>query len=203
MENDLCRRIIKRPFKLSLTVFLFLIFFENISHANSRQANECHNAKADTPLPLRVKAMQSDILNAAETGNIFNLQIVLEQSELWPIAKFGIKTSQTSNPVERWIEQSHGTQGAYILAQIEQILTMPAFKSPLVKGLDLYIWPYFANKDISQLCPNELVDLLKISTPKAALKMQNSGKYSGFQLAIGSDGSWHYFARKNIAVSPK
>ncbi|MCJ8323128.1 MAG: hypothetical protein HRU29_03530 [Rhizobiales bacterium] len=152
-------------------------------------------------LPELVINMRQDIIRAAKTGDMEQMQYVVEQNEVLPIAKFNAAQDANNSPLVAWQAQSQDTDGLYILAQMIEILNLGFAKQALIAGVDLYTWPYFADQDISQLCPTELVDLLTISSPQAVKQMQQIRLYTGFQLAIGSDGSWHYFARKNIVIN--
>lgn len=216
MKNDIHRSTIKRLSKLCLAVFLLfnltiqpVLADNHLAATLNKPATSanlpfkdavqiCQAPQSFDALPERVFAMQQDILAAAATGTIDKMQFVADQNEIWPIAEFSSKSSPHDTPLISWVAQSQQTNGVYILAQMSQILNLPFSKQKLVADIDLYVWPYFANSDISQLCPAEIVNLLKVSSVSAYKQMQKTGLYTGFQLAIGSDGSWHYFARKNL-----
>jgi len=57
----------------------------------------------------------------------------------------------------------------------------------------MYIWPYFAEIDLSKLTPAEEVELFRIVPPEQALEMKKTGKYTYYRAGIGGDGVWHYF----------
>lgn len=211
MKNDIHRRLrskkslskhgwitAKKSFKHGWTAFFasaFLTFYCTSALA------QCLPQTKLLDLPKQVQTMRQDILSAVKTGEIESLKGVLEQSELWPMAQIGNSNMADVNPINQWVEQSKKTQGAYILAQLDILLNMPYQTITLTQGLDLYIWPYFSEADLSKLCSSDLVNFLKLNTPQAWQEMHQTNKYTGFQIAIGSDGSWHYLVRKNLAKS--
>ena len=198
IKNDIYRSTIKRLSKTILAVFLFLVCLVS----NALAADDiCTRLENTAILPDLAINMRLDIITAAKTGDMAQMQFVVEQNELLPLAIFNVGQDAYSSPLLAWQAQSLDTEGVYILAQMIEILNLGFAKQGLIAGVDLYTWPYFADQDMSQLCPHEIVDLFTISSPQAVKQMQQTGLYTGFQLAIGSDGSWHYFARKNIVIN--
>ncbi|NRA88988.1 MAG: hypothetical protein HRU28_16750 [Rhizobiales bacterium] len=121
---------------------MLLIGLPNFSFANEVAPKNCTQID-DTQtltLPKTVKTMRQDIQSAISAGNIESLRVVLEQNELWPLAKIG----SHDDPIKSWIDQSEQTDGRYILAQLSSILSLPFSKSNITTNIDLYVWPYFA-----------------------------------------------------------
>lgn len=203
MKNDIPRSTISRNTKNRLSklcLAVFLLFWPVYAHATT--GPECYDGLTLDALPPAVIQTRNDILTAAKNGHMLPMVSVTEQNEVWPVPDFNPNANFDQPPVYSWEAQSQGTQGVFILAQMIEILNLPYTKMPLTGGIDLYIWPHFAIENMSELCDWDKVKLLQIATPKDYLNMQKNGKYTGFQLAIGSDGTWHYFARKNISYEP-
>lgn len=58
---------------------------------------------------------------------------------------------------------------------------------------EMYVWPYFAEKDLKALTPPERVELLRIVTAGDLSDMQEFGGYNFYRLGITPDGKWKYF----------
>ncbi|PCI89031.1 MAG: hypothetical protein COB24_00705 [Hyphomicrobiales bacterium] len=188
---------IKRLFKLCLAVFL--LFYS----ATATIADEFNCAVKGniTNLPELVVKTQQDIIETAQFGNMNPMLEIAERNEVWPVPDFGPEANYQEPPIRSWVKQSQDTEGRYILAQMIEILSLPYTKKPLTQGVDLYIWPYFALSDLTYPCTEDMINLLKIVTPAEYKTIRETGKYTGYQLAISTDGTWHYFARKNIKAS--
>ncbi|MBL1419201.1 MAG: hypothetical protein COC24_001700 [Alphaproteobacteria bacterium] len=152
-------------------------------------------------LPELVAKTRQDIIETAQLGNMNSMLEIAEQSEVWPVPDFGPEADYQEPPIYSWVKQSQGTEGRYILAQMIEILSLPHTIKPLTQGVDLYIWPYFAESNLTYPCTEDIIDLLRIVSPTEYKTIRKTGKYTGYQLAISTDGTWHYFARKNIKVS--
>ena len=199
MKNDIYRSTIKRLFKPSLAVFLL---FCSPSLALAHEF-ECTDKGSIENLPAPVAKTQREIIETAQFGNMNPMLEIAEQSEIWPVPDFGPDADYLEPPIYSWLKQSQDTDGRYILAQMIEVLSLPYAKKPLTEGVDLYIWPYFAEADLTYPCTEDMIDLLKIVTPTEYKDIRKTGQYTGYQLAIGTDGTWHYFARKNLKVSDK
>jgi hypothetical protein len=58
---------------------------------------------------------------------------------------------------------------------------------------EMYVWPYFAEKDLKKLTPPERVELLRIVTAGDLADMQEFGGYNFYRLGITTDGKWKFF----------
>ena len=194
MKNDILRSTIKRLFKPSLAVFLL------VCSTSTSLAHEFDCAKKGdlANLPELVITTRHDIIETAQFGNMNPMLEIVDRNEIWPVPDFGPDANYENAPIHSWVAQSQQTEGRYILAQMIEILSLPYAIKPLTQGVDLYIWPYFAEADLSYPCTEDMIDLLKIVTPTEYNNIRKTGKYTGYQLAIGTDGTWHYFARKNL-----
>jgi hypothetical protein len=59
----------------------------------------------------------------------------------------------------------------------------------------MYVWPYFAETDITKLSPAQEVELYRLLPVQDAIAMKKAGKYSGYRLGIAPTGVWHYFIK--------
>lgn len=194
MKNDIYRSTIKRLSKPCLAVFLL---FGSAINAAAHEF-DCADRGSLDALPELVLKTRNEIMTEASYGNMNPMQQIADQNEIWPVADFGPDANYEESPIYSWNAQSQDTQGRYILAQMIEVLTMPHLKKPLNGGVDLYIWPYFADWNLTYPCTEDMVELLKIVTPQEYLKIRETGFYTGYQLAISTDGTWQYFARKNL-----
>lgn len=204
MKNDIYPSTIGKNTTKRLSKFylaVFLVFYSQFTAY--AEEFKCDPHLAFDSLPELVVKTGQDIVKAANSGDMQLMLQVAEQNEVWPVADFGPDADYEQPPTISWQQQSQNTDGLYVLAQMVEILKLPFAKKNLIGDIDLYIWPYFATQDMKSLCTATKLDLLKISTPEEYHKMLKNGQYTGFQLAIGSDGSWHYFARKNLKATNK
>ncbi len=139
-------------------------------------------------LPGPIKRMLEHIVVAAQGGDINEMLPVLQENELPPM----LSTEAVSDPIAYWKKASADGEGRDILAAMLNV-----FSSGFVKKGDgksvMYIWPYFAEVDLTKLTPSQQVELFRIVPAAQALEMQKSGKYSFYRAGIGNDGVWHYF----------
>jgi hypothetical protein len=144
-------------------------------------------------LPLAVQDMREAILSAARTGRIEELRTPIEMNELRP---------ETGAPMggdipAYWRSLSADGQGLEVMAAMVTLLdTMPA-TSPLGADIEnnrLFVWPGFSTRPLSGLSPAEEIELLRLA-PAEATAMKSAGRYTGWRLAVGADGTWHSFQK--------
>jgi hypothetical protein len=139
-------------------------------------------------LPGPIKSTLQGIVEAAQSGNINEMLPVLQENELPPM----LAAAAVSDPIAFWKKASVDGEGHDILAAMLNV-----FSSGFVRtgeGKDaMYVWPYFAEMDLSQLTPAQEVELYRIVPPAQALEMKKTGKYTYYRAGIGGDGVWHYF----------
>ena len=58
---------------------------------------------------------------------------------------------------------------------------------------EMYVWPYFAEKDIKTLTTPEKVDLMRIVTAGDYADMLEFGGYNFYRVGITPDGKWKFF----------
>jgi hypothetical protein len=139
-------------------------------------------------LPEPVQQMLQDIVEAARSGDIEKMRPVLEESELKPMVAAGA----VDDPIAFWKRCSADGEGRDVLAALLNVLS--AGYARVQHGSEpMYVWPYFAEIDLSKLSPEQVVELYRVVPAAQALPMQRSGKYSYWRVGIASDGVWHYF----------
>jgi len=143
-----------------------------------------------TATPKLVQRILKMIILAAETGDIEEMRAVLESNELKPM----VAAKHIDDPIAYWQEQSVDGTGRDILATMLNMLSSGFVLTG--EGLDaMYVWPYFAEADLTKLTPRQQVELYRLVPPKQAKAMMASGKYTGYRLGVAPDGIWHYFLK--------
>ncbi len=131
-------------------------------------------------LPEAVARTRQAIMDAALHGD-FNALTALVDPERF--------TSHpgVANPIAGWKEQPG------VLDTFVKLLDMPFTIRP-ADGFDVYVWPYFAQRELSALTPDELDLLATIGiTQKDVDTMIAFGGYAGPQLGIAADGTWLFY----------
>jgi hypothetical protein len=145
-------------------------------------------------LPRAVVELREAMLAAIEAGEIEELRQALDLSEHKPDVGAPPKT----DPIAHWRSTSGDTQGREVLAALSLILDagyVAVRRGPDIENNQLFVWPYFAELPLSQLTPRQEVELLRLVPATAAREMKEKGRYTGWRLAIGADGTWHTFRR--------
>lgn len=143
-----------------------------------------------TATPKLVQRILKTIILAAETGDIEEMRAVLESNELKPM----VAAKNIEDPIAYWKEQSVDGTGRDILATMLDLLSTGFVLTG--KGDDaMYVWPYFAEADLTTLSPRQQVELYRLVPPKQAKAMMASGKYTGYRLGVAPNGIWHYFLK--------
>ena len=140
--------------------------------------------------PEPVQRMRELIIKAALTGDVEKLRPLLNpgpnQTEL-------LADGDDSDPVETIKGFSGDDEGLEVLAILLDILNTGFARVDAGTPDEMYVWPYFAEKDINSLSRTEKVDLLRIVTAGDLAGMQESGNYNFFRVGITPDGQWKFF----------
>lgn len=145
-------------------------------------------------LPVNVAEMREAILAAALSGNLKELMIPVQWNELPP--DFGAKP--VKDTLDAWRKASHDGSGREMLALIANILTAPYAvrrQGADIENAKIFIWPAFAELALDKLTPPLEVALLRLVPLEDVKRMKAAGRYDGYGLAIGADGTWHAFKR--------
>lgn len=141
-------------------------------------------------LPDPITETLQSIVVAAQSGNIDEMLPVLEENELPPM----LSDKAVGDPIAFWKKQSADGKGQDILAAMLNVFSSGFLRKGEGKEA-MYIWPYFAEMDLTKLTPAQDVDLYRIVPPPQGIEMKKSGKYTYYRAGIGADGVWHYFLR--------
>ena len=143
-----------------------------------------------TTLPEPVQRMLRRIIHAAQTGDIEEMRPVLESNELKPM----IAPAHVDDPIAYWKKHSVDGSGRDVLAAMLNMLDSGFVLTG--EGHDaMYVWPYFAEVDITALSPQQEVEFYRAMPPKDAKAMREKGKYTYYRLGVSPAGVWHYFIR--------
>ena len=140
-------------------------------------------------LPPRVARMRERILEAARTGDLDKLLIVMQSNETLPVFSFG----NEKYPVAFWKATYPASDGIEALAILISVLDAGFVRVHQGTRQEMYVWPYFAHVPLKQLTPEQKVELLKIATGADYKKMKEFGAYIFYRVGIAPDGTWHYF----------
>ena len=139
-------------------------------------------------LPDEIRDTLQSIVVAAQSGNIDNMLPVLQENELPPM----LSATAVSDPIAFWKKASDDGQGRDILAAMMNVFSSGFLRKGEGKDV-MYIWPYFAEMDLTKLTPAQEVDFYRVVPPPQGVEMKKTGKYTYYRAGIGGDGVWHYF----------
>jgi hypothetical protein len=145
-------------------------------------------------LPANVAEMREAILAAALSGELDELLIPIQWNELPP----DLGGKPVKETLAAWRKQSLDGSGRGMLALLANVLTAPYAarrQGADIENAMIYIWPAFAELPLDKLSPALEVALLRIVTREDARRMKQIGRYDGYGVAIGADGTWHAFKR--------
>jgi hypothetical protein len=141
-----------------------------------------------TELPEPAHRMFENMILAAQSGDIEQLRPVLEMNELKPM----VAASAVDDPIAYWKQHSADGEGRDVLAALLNVLNAGFVRVKEGKE-EMYVWPYFAEADLTKLSPAQIVELYRVVPAAQAVPMQRSGKYGYYRVGIAADGVWHYF----------
>lgn len=145
-------------------------------------------------LPVNVAEMREAILAAALSGDLEELLIPIQWNELPP----DLGGKPVKETLAAWRKASADGSGREMLALIADILTAPYVarrQGADIENAMIYIWPAFAELPLNELSPSLEVALLRVVPARDVQRMKQKGRYDGYGLAIGADGTWHAFKR--------
>jgi len=140
-------------------------------------------------LPVPVARMRERILEAARSGDLEKLLLVMQSNETLPVFSFG----DEKDPIAFWRANFPDSDGVEILATLIQILETGFVHVARGTPQDMYVWPYFAQTPLKDLSRGQKVELFRIVTGSDYKEMAAFGAYSFYRVGIAPDGVWHYF----------
>jgi len=140
-------------------------------------------------LPKPVARMHAQLKEAALSGNMEKLRVVLESNELLPTLSFGA----IGDPIDFLKSSSGDGEGFEILAILADLLDAGFVHVDEGTPQEMYVWPYFARYPLDDLAPDQKVELFRIVTAGDFADMQDFGAWTFYRVGIGPDGTLHYF----------
>jgi hypothetical protein len=140
-------------------------------------------------LPAPVARTRERILEAARSGDLEKLLVVMQSNETLPVFSFGTER----DPIAYWRANFPDSDGVEILATLIEILETPFVHIARGTPQDMYVWPYFAHAPLKNLSAEQKVELFRIVTGSDYKEMVEFGAYSFYRVGIAPDGVWHYF----------
>jgi hypothetical protein len=140
-------------------------------------------------LPAPVARMRERILEAARSGDLEKLVLVMQSNETLPVFSFG----DEKDPIAFWKANFPDSDGVEILATLMQILETGFVHIARGTPQDMYVWPYFVQTPLKDLSREQKVELFRIVTGADYKEMTEFGAYSFYRVGIAPDGVWHYF----------
>jgi hypothetical protein len=141
-------------------------------------------------LPDPVRAMRDKILEAALSGDLEKLKIVVQTNEMPPAFSFG---ENQTDPIAAMKEQSNDGEGREVMAILAEVLEAGYVHVDKGTPQEMFVWPYFAQYPITELTPAQTIELFKIVTSFEYNEMKEFGAYNFYRVGIGPDGTWHFF----------
>lgn len=141
-------------------------------------------------VPEPVRRMRQQIVEAAASGDLERLRPLLGTGASQTQVTVG---EPTDDPISALKDLSGDPDGDEILAIMLDIISTGFVHVGQGTSEDMYVWPYFAQKDLKTLTPPERVELLRIVTAGDLSDMQEFGGYNFYRLGITADGRWKYF----------
>ncbi|APO67004.1 hypothetical protein IE4872_CH01356 [Rhizobium gallicum] len=141
-------------------------------------------------VPEPVRRMREQIVEAAASGDLERLR---------PLFGSGAEQTQvsvgepTDDPIGTLKDLSGDPDGDEILAIMLDVISTGFVHVGAGTPNEMYVWPYFAEKDLKALTPPERVELLRIVTAGDLSDMQEFGGYTFYRLGITPAGKWKFF----------
>ncbi len=140
-------------------------------------------------LPKPVARTRQQLIDAAASGDIERLRIIMEGNELPPT----LSLTDIGDPIDFMREASGDGEGHEILAILMDVLEAGSVQADAGTAQEMYLWPYFARYPLDRLTPGQKVELYRIITSWDFAEMQTYGVWSFYRVGIGPDGTWHFF----------
>ena len=143
--------------------------------------------------PEPVRKLREMIVEAAASGDLERLR---------PLMNVGGGLNQTQitaddpgeDPIKSLHDLSGDADGIEVLSILLDIMSTGFAHVGAGTTDDMYVWPYFAEKDIKTLTAPEKVDLMRIVTAGDYSDMLEFGGYNFYRVGITPDGKWKFFS---------
>jgi hypothetical protein len=149
-------------------------------------------------LPDQVRRMRALILDAARSGDSEALRKPIEWNEVPPSfgqgAPRGAKGPAMAGELIRLFRERSGDgAGRETMGQILNLFAVGYARTNAGTRREMFLWPYFAALDPRLLTPEQEVDAYRVLHADAVREWREKGRYPGWRLGIGPDGTWHFF----------
>jgi hypothetical protein len=145
--------------------------------------------RSESELPEPVRQKRQELIDAAKSGDIENLRVLMQREETPPSVALG----DPGDPIEYLKALSADAEAREILAILLEVLES-GFVHVGAGGEDeLYVWPYFAQYPLEALSSEQLVELFTLLTAADYEDMKSYGAYTFFRVGIAPDGRWLFF----------
>lgn len=142
--------------------------------------------------PEPVRKLRAAIVEAAASGDLERLR---------PLMNIGAGLKQTQvtaddpgeDPIKTLHDLSGDPDGIEILSILLDIMSTGFAHVGQGTPDEVYVWPYFAEKDIKTLSTPEKVDMMRIVTAGDYADMLEFGGYNFYRVGITPDGRWKFF----------
>jgi hypothetical protein len=188
-------------FKSALAVFLFCSLPIELAQAQTRPAvlpKPPEISRDVETLPPTVRRMRGLILEAARTGDIQKLKTPIQTNEMPPSFGKGV-TGSSKGPamadelMKVFTERSGDGAGRETMVQIINLLAVGHARINMGTAQDMFVWPYFSVLNPKLLTPEQQVDVYRVMNAYTLREWQEKGRYPGWRIGIGPEGTWHYF----------
>jgi hypothetical protein len=150
-------------------------------------------------LPPQVRRMRGMILDAVRTGDSGALRKPIEWNEVPPSFGKGVQAggrgpAMAGELIKLFRERSGDGEGRETMGQLLNVLAVGYARVNAGSRQEMFIWPYFAALDPRLLSAEQEVDAYRVLHASAVREWREKGRYPGWRLGIGPDGTWHYFS---------
>jgi hypothetical protein len=150
-------------------------------------------------LPPQVRRMRGMILDAARSGDSEALRKPIEWNEVPPSFGKGVQAggrgpAMAAELIRLFRERSGDGDGRETMGQLLNLLAVGYARVAPGSRQEMFVWPYFAALDPRLLSPEQEVDAYRVLHAAAVREWREKGRYPGWRLGIGPDGTWHYFS---------
>jgi hypothetical protein len=153
-------------------------------------------------LPAPVEEMRQAILDAVQSGRLADLRVAIELNELKP----DIAAAPNEDPIKTFERLSGDGTGADILRILGLLFDASPAILPLGRDLEnnrLYVWPGFAEKPLAEWTASDKALAEQLEPAAGVARQHSEGRYLGWRLVIGADGTWHTFRKIDDPAKPK
>ncbi len=150
-------------------------------------------------LPAQVRHMRGLILEAVRSGDSEALRKPIEWNEVPPSFGKGVQgrgrsPAMAAELIRVFRERSGDGEGRETMGQILNLLAVGYARIGAGTPREMFVWPYFSALDPRLLTPEQEVDAYRVLHAAAVREWREKGRYPGWRLGIGPDGTWHFFS---------